>query len=103
MYFGCSQVVICDHSDYRLNICKGLGLGTYNNRDDDELKGLKDILGESTGIEGDAVDADIWIDAAGADSILTAYERHGKYNSNLVTVAVGTDRKSTRLNSSHSV
>lgn len=91
-YFGCSRVVICDHSDYRLGICKELGFETYNNKEDDSLNGLKAILGESMGVNGTAIDCDVWIDAAGADSILTAYEMLGKYNSRMVLVAVGTNR-----------
>lgn len=92
-FFGCSQVVICDYSDYRLNICKELGFEVYNNRTDEELDGLKEILGSSYGIQGQAIDCDIWIDAAGADSVLTAYEKFGKYNSRMVLVAVGTNKR----------
>lgn len=50
-------------------------------------------LGKSVGINGTAVDCDIWIDAAGADSVLSAYEQFGKYNSRMVLVAVGTSRR----------
>jgi threonine dehydrogenase-like Zn-dependent dehydrogenase len=92
-YFGCSQVIVCDHSDFRLEICRKLGLETYNNSNDDELAGLKQIAGESHGIGGSAVDCDIWVDAAGADSILSAYEKFGKYNSKMVIVAVGNSRR----------
>lgn len=92
-YFGCKQVVICDYSDFRLNICKQLGFDIYNNKNDLELNGLKDIIGESRGIQGSAIDCDIWIDAAGADSILSAYEKLGKFNSKMVLVAVGTNKR----------
>lgn len=92
-YFGCEQVVICDYSDYRLNICKELGFDVYNNRSDLELSGLKDILGKSMGVNGEALDCDLWIDAAGADSVLSAYEMYGKYNSRMVLVAVGTGKR----------
>ena len=87
-YFGCKQVVICDYSDFRLNICKQLGFDIYNNKADTELHGLKEILGTNVGVNGEAVDCEIWIDAAGADSVLTAYEKLGKYNSRMVLVAV---------------
>ena len=92
-YFGCEQVVICDFSDFRLDICKELGFDTYNNKSDPELSGLTEILGNSMGVNGNAVDCDIWIDAAGADAILTAYERYGKYNSKMVLVAVGKNKR----------
>lgn len=92
-YFGCGQVVICDRSDYRLHICKELGFEVYNNQSDTNLSGLTDIIGKSTGVNGEAVDCDIWIDAAGADAVLTAYEKYGKYNSRMVMVAVGTNKR----------
>ena len=92
-YFGCEQVVICDHSDYRLNICKELGFTVYNNKSDEELLGLTDITGKSMGVNGEAVDCDIWIDAAGADSVLNSYEKYGKYDSRMVMVAVGTNKR----------
>lgn len=92
-YFGCSQVVICDHSDFRLNKCRQLGFEVYNNQSDDELSGLFNRMGETKGINGKAVDSDIWIDAAGADSVFTAYEKYGKYNSRMVMVAVGTNKR----------
>lgn len=92
-YFGCEQVVICDYSDFRLEICKQLGFEIYNNKKDDELIGLLNILGKNVGINGDAIDCDIWVDAAGADSVMTAYEKFGKYNSRMVLVAVGTNKR----------
>lgn len=92
-YFGCEQVVICDYSDYRLSICKELGFNVYNNRFDIELLGLTDIFGKSMGVNGEAVDCDIWIDAAGADNVLNAYEKYGKYNSKMILVAVGTNKR----------
>lgn len=92
-YFGCSQVVICDYSDYRLSKCKQLGFDVYNNKEDNLLSGLKEIFGTTTGINGEAIDCDIWIDAAGADSIFTAYEQYGKYNSRMTIVAVGTNKR----------
>ncbi len=92
-YFGCSQVVICDYSDFRLNKCMELGFDVYNNKSDNELFGLTDMLGKSVGVNGEAIDCDIWIDAAGADTVLTAYEKYGKYNSRMVMVAVGTNKR----------
>lgn len=92
-YFGCEQVVICDFSDFRLSICKELGFDTYNNKSDTELSGLMEILGKGMGVNKDAVDCDIWIDAAGADAVLSAYEKYGKYNSRMVLVAVGKNKR----------
>lgn len=93
MYFGCEQVVICDYSDYRLNICKKLGFAVCNNKNDKALTGLKKILGKSMGIYGEAIDCAIWIDAAGAEDILSCYEKYGAYNSRFVMVAVGKNKR----------
>lgn len=59
-YFGCSQVVICDYSDYRLSKCRKLGFDVYNNKSDHKLSGLKEILGKTRGVNGEAIDCDIW-------------------------------------------
>ncbi len=96
-YFGCSQVVICDHSDFRLNICRELGLDVYNNSDDETLSGLMDLMGSNRGIRGTAVDADVWIDAAGSDSVLSAYEEYGKFNSRMILVAVGSTLRQVNI------
>ena len=55
--------------------------------------GQLSILGKNAGINGDAIDCDIWVDAAGADSVMSAYEKFGKYNSRMVLVAVGTNKR----------
>lgn len=96
-YFGCSQVVLCDRSDFRLNKGRELGFEIYNNRNDAGLLGLTEIFGKSVGVKGDAIDCDIWIDAAGADTVLTAYEQYGKYNSRMVMVAVGTNERNVDI------
>lgn len=87
-YFGCSQVVICDLSDFRLAICKELGFEVFRNKNADYF-GLSAVFGKNAGVRGDAIDCDIWIDAAGAEEILSAYEQYGKYNSRIVMTAVG--------------
>lgn len=96
-YFGCETVVICDPSDFRLEICRHLGFETVNNSDNESMKRIFDILGISRGINGAAPNADIWIDAAGADSVLTAYEQYGKYNSRIVVAAVGNRKRETDI------
>lgn len=93
LYFGCEKVVLCDRSEYRLDICKKLGFATYNNAEDESLQGLFDLSGRTQGINGDALDFDIWIDAAGSDSVLRAYEQYGKFNSRMVLVAVGKSKR----------
>lgn len=96
-FFGCERVVVCDRSDYRLKICEKLGFEVYNNKDDIEAQRLSEVFGKSLGINPNAADFDIWIDAAGADEVLTAYEKYGKYNSRMVLVAVGKNKREVDL------
>ena len=58
-----------------------------------QLSILGKNVGINVGINGDAIDCDIWVDAAGADSVMSAYEKFGKYNSRMVLVAVGTNKR----------
>ena len=37
----------------------------YNNKNDVELTGLQELFGISRGINGNAINCDIWINAAG--------------------------------------
>lgn len=90
-YFGCEQVMICDHSDFRLAIVRELGFETCNNGKEDLLSAMKAYFGTAYGYKGETADADIVIDAAGADAILDFYQDHGKVDSRMVMVAVGTN------------
>lgn len=87
-YFGCDKVMIVDLSDFRLNICKKLGLETCNSNQENLLEKAKEYFGESYSRHGKTADVDIFIDAAGAESILETYQSIGKIESRLVVVAV---------------
>lgn len=50
-YFGCSQVVICDYSDFRLDICKQIGFEVYNNKDDVALDDLSRVIERASDVE----------------------------------------------------
>lgn len=90
-YFGCEKVMICDHSDFRLSIAKELGFETCNNGREDLTEMSKLYFGKAFGYKGETCDTDIFIDAAGADSIVDYYQSHGKVDSRLVMIAVGTN------------
>lgn len=87
-YFGCDKVMIVDLSDFRLNICKKLGFETCNSNQENLLEKAKEYFGESYSRHGKTADVDIFIDAAGAESILETYQSIGKIESRLVVVAV---------------
>ncbi|MGN1181986.1 MAG: zinc-binding dehydrogenase, partial [Faecalibacillus sp.] len=87
-YFGCDKVMICDHSDFRLEKAKSLGFEICNNSQED----LKDVamqcFGRAPSRYGPTANVDIFIDAAGASSLLELFQRMGKMESRMVVVAV---------------
>ncbi|MGN0415403.1 MAG: zinc-binding dehydrogenase [Agathobacter sp.] len=87
-YFGCAKIMICDHSDFRLKKAMNLGFAVCNNGKED-LKGKAvEYFGEAPSLNGATADVDIYIDAAGAESILDIYRDMGKIESRMVVVAV---------------
>lgn len=87
-HFGCDKVMICDISDFRLQIAEKLGFAVCNSNRE-ELKGkAMAYFGTAPSRFGATADADIYIDAAGADSILESYQAIGKIESRMVVVAV---------------
>lgn len=80
--------MICDHSDFRLDIAKKLGFYVCNNSTENLKEKAKTIFGEAPSLHGPTADADIYIDAAGADNILELYQDMGKIISRIVVVAV---------------
>ena len=96
-HFGCEKVMICDHSDFRLQIVKELGFAICNNGKEDLHQVAEAYFGESYGYKGKTADVDIYIDAAGADSILDDYLEHGKVDSRLVLVAVGKNERNVNV------
>ena len=90
-YFGCEKVMICDLSDLRLSIAEKLGFAVCNNGKEDLASKAEQYFGTSFGYKGSTADVDIMIDAAGADAITDYYLEHGKVDSRMVMVAVGTN------------
>ena len=96
-HFGCEKVLICDYSDFRLSIAKELGFEICNNSKEPLLQKSKEYFGVGYGYHGETSDADIYIDAAGSDSILDYYQENGKADSRLVMVAVGTNERNVNI------
>lgn len=86
--FGCSQVMLADVSDFRLEIAKKLGFPVCNPTKQDVKEEMTNALGEAHGLGGMTADADIFIDAAGAESVLDTFMNIGKIGSRFVAVAV---------------
>lgn len=87
-WFGCEKVMICDLSDFRLNIAKKLGFEVCNTSAEDFYEKSVSYFGEAHCLNGIAPNADIFIDAAGHESILETYMKRGKLESRFVSVAV---------------
>lgn len=87
-YFGCKQVLLSDVSDFRLSIAKNLGFAICNSSKEDLKSKAMDVFGKAPSIHGETADADIYIDAAGAEGLIEAYQGMGKIESRLVVVAV---------------
>lgn len=87
-HFGCSKVMICDHSDFRLEKAKALGFAVCNNQKEELKTEAVEYFGTACALSGMTADVDIYIDAAGAEAILELYQSMGKIESRMVVVAV---------------
>ena len=87
-YFGCEQVLVCDRSALRLEKAKNLGFVVCNIAQEDVQRTAMDCFGAAPSRFGPTADAAIYIDAAGADSILEQYQSIGRIGSRMVVVAV---------------
>lgn len=86
--FGCGQMMVCDLSDFRLVKASALGLAICHAEDANMRGRMADLFGEAHGLQGMTPDVDIFIDAAGAASILDTFMDMGKIRSRFVAVAV---------------
>lgn len=87
-WFGCEKVMICDLSDFRLNIADKLGFEICNIAKDNFYEKTVAYFGEAQGLAGIAPNINIFIDAAGHESVLELFMKHGKIESRFVSVAV---------------
>ncbi len=97
MHFGAERVMICDISDFRLNIAHNLGFVTCNTKTENFEQKAREVFSSAPSIDGTAPDIDCWIDAAGAPSILDDFLRLGKIESRFVSVAVNNSLRSVDL------
>lgn len=87
-YFGMDKVMLCDVSDFRLQIAKKLGFAVCNTEKENFVEAAEEYFGTAPALTGMEPDIDCWIDAAGAESILDSFMQHGKIISRFVAVAV---------------
>lgn len=86
--FGMAKVLLCDRSDFRLDLARDLGFATCNTAREDFASKAGAFFGTAYSLEGTTADIDCWLDAAGAESILDDFMRLGKIESRFVSVAV---------------
>ena len=87
-YFGVSEVMICDISDFRLKIAADLGFEVCNTAACDFVKQAAGYFGTAQSIKGTVPDIDGFLDASGAEGILDLFMEQGKIESRFVSVAV---------------
>lgn len=80
--------MVCDHSDFRLKLAAGLGFETCNTANESFEAHAKSYFGTAPSLNGEAPDIDCWLDAAGAENILSDFLHFGKIESRFVSVAV---------------
>lgn len=87
-YFGLEKVMICDISDFRLEIAQKLGFSICNTEKENFDEKARKYFGEAPSLKNTVADIDGFIDAAGAESILDLFMDYGKIESKFVSVAV---------------
>lgn len=97
MHFCAERVMICDVSDFRLNIASNLGFAVCNPQRENFEQKAREYFSSAPSIDGTAPDIDCWIDAAGAPSILDDFIRIGKIESRFVSVAVNNNLRNVNL------
>ena len=80
--------MLCDFSDFRLNLAKRLGFAVCNPAREDFRARALDYFGTAPSLSGQTANIDCWLDAAGAPSILEDFLRSGKIESCFVSVGV---------------
>lgn len=87
-HLGCSNILIVDFSDLRLQHAAALGFAICNGKTDDVVAVAKELFGTAQSLTGETADVDAYIDAAGADSLIGQFQDIGKVGSRLVVVGV---------------
>ena len=87
-YFGIQKVMICDYSEYRLQLAKQLGFAACNPARENFEACASDYFGLAASLHGQVPDISCWLDAAGAETIFEDFMNLGKIESKFVCVAV---------------
>lgn len=87
-WFSLKKVMLCDISDFRLSKAEALGFDVCNTNSEDFIGKCKSLYGSAPSLSGETADIDIFLDAAGAESILESFMKRGKIGSRFVSVAV---------------
>ena len=80
--------MMCDTSNFRLNIAKDLGFEVCNVSSENIISKAKEYFGTAPSLLGETADIDCWIDTAGAENIFDDFMQYGKIESRFVAVAV---------------
>lgn len=96
-FFGLKKVMLADVSDFRLNIAGNMGFAVCNTAKQELYAAAALYFGDAQGLSGTTFDADIFIDAAGAESVLDTFMQYGKIESRFVSVAVNNAIRSLDL------
>lgn len=86
--FKCGEVMIADVSDFRREKAKSLGFPVCDPSKPYVREEMTAVFGEAHSLSGMTANADIFIDAAGAESVLETFMEIGKIGSRFVAVAV---------------
>lgn len=87
-WFGIDKVMVCDRSDFRLTIAAQMGFAVCNVKDECFTEKATAYFGAAPTLTGMTADIDIFVDAAGSETILDLYMQTGKIESRFVSVAV---------------
>lgn len=96
-YLGMDRVMVCDCSDYRLQLAKELGFAVCNPDTEAFAQKAAAYFGTAPSLNGQTADIDCWVDAAGAPGILQDFYSLGKIESRFVSVAVDNRPRSLQL------
>ncbi|WP_315584855.1 alcohol dehydrogenase catalytic domain-containing protein [Actinomyces viscosus] len=89
MYFGVTNVLMCDLSALRLSKAADLGFATCNPADASPYDVAASLYGTAQSLNGPTANTAVIVDAAGADSVLDDFMGQAPIGARFVSVAVG--------------
>lgn len=95
-YLGCEKVMLVNRSTFRLEIAKKLGFDVCSPVQQDLKQTALDVFGTGYGIMGPTFNADIFVDATGAEDAFVDFQKYGKLNA--VYTIVGTHTRPMTFN-----